>query len=79
MGLAAFFRYTDIGIAVRASAENSERASLLGIPVRRVSTIVWILATVLSAVAIFLRTPLIGLPIDGFVGPRSCCWAWPPR
>jgi branched-chain amino acid transport system permease protein len=69
VGLAAFFRFTDIGIAVRASAENSERASLLGIPVRRVSTIVWILATVLSAIAIFLRTPLIGLPIDGFVGP----------
>ncbi len=69
VGLAAFFRYTDIGIAVRASAENSERASLLGIPVRRVSTIVWILATVLSAIGIFLRTPLIGLPLDGFVGP----------
>ena len=69
VALAAFFRYTDIGIAVRASAENSERASLLGIPVRRVSTIVWILATVLSAIGVFLRTPLVGLPLSGFVGP----------
>jgi branched-chain amino acid transport system permease protein len=69
IALGAFFRYTDIGIAVRASAENSDRASLLGIPVRRVSTIVWILAAVLSAIGVFLRTPLVGLPLSGFVGP----------
>lgn len=69
VALGAFFRYTDIGIAVRASAENADRASLLGIPVRRVSTIVWILAAVLSAIGVFLRTPLVGLPLSGFVGP----------
>jgi branched-chain amino acid transport system permease protein len=69
IALAAFFKYTDIGIAVRASAENGERASLLGIPVNRVSTIVWILATVLSAIGVFLRTPLVGIPLSGFVGP----------
>lgn len=69
VALGAFFRYTDIGIAVRASAENADRASLLGIPVRRVSTIVWILAAVLSAIGVFLRTPLVGLPLTGFVGP----------
>ncbi|MGH2684626.1 MAG: branched-chain amino acid ABC transporter permease, partial [Actinomycetota bacterium] len=63
--LAAFFKYTDIGIAVRASAENGERASLLGIPVKRVSTIVWMLAATLSAIGIFLRTPLVGLPLQG--------------
>ncbi len=63
----AFFRYTDLGIAVRASAENANRASLLGIPVKRVSTIVWIMASVLSAVAVFLRIPLIGLPLGGSI------------
>lgn len=68
VALGAFFRYTDIGIAVRASAENSERASLLGIPTKRVSTIVWMLAAVLSAVGVFLRGPLIGIPLTGFVG-----------
>lgn len=67
--LGAFFKYTDMGIAVRASAENGERASLLGIPVKRVSTVVWVLATVLSAVGVFLRAPLVGLPLTGFVGP----------
>jgi branched-chain amino acid transport system permease protein len=69
LALAAFFRFTDMGIAVRASAENGERASLLGIPVKRVSTVVWVLAAVMSAVGVFLRAPLVGLPVTGFVGP----------
>jgi branched-chain amino acid transport system permease protein len=68
--LGAFFRYTDIGIAVRASAENGERASLLGIPVKRVSTIVWMIAATLSSIGVFLTVPLTGLPLDSFVGPR---------
>jgi branched-chain amino acid transport system permease protein len=32
-------------------------------------TIVWALAGVLSAVGVFLRGPLVGLPLGGFVGP----------
>ena len=67
--LGAFFKYTDMGIAVRASAENGERASLLGIPVNRVSMVVWSLAALLSAVGVFLRVPIVGLPLDGFIGP----------
>ncbi|HVE93967.1 MAG TPA: ABC transporter permease [Acidimicrobiales bacterium] len=69
VALSAFFRFTDIGIAVRASAENRDRAALLGIPVRRVATIVWMLAGLLSAVGIFLRAPLVGLPLGGLIGP----------
>jgi branched-chain amino acid transport system permease protein len=68
--LGAFFKYTDIGIAVRAAAENGERAALLGIPVKRVSTIVWMLAAMMSAIGVFFTVPLTGLPLDGFVGPR---------
>jgi branched-chain amino acid transport system permease protein len=68
-GLAAFFRFTDMGIAVRASAENGERASLLGIPIKRVSTVVWVLAAVLSGVGLFMRAPVVGLPIGGLIGP----------
>ena len=69
VGLGAFFKYTDMGIAVRASAENAERASLLGIPVARVSLVVWVLAALLSAVGIFLRVPIVGMSITGYVGP----------
>ncbi len=69
IGLVAFFRTTNVGIAVRAAAENRDRAALLGIPVDRVSTVVWILAGALSAAGVFLRAPLVGMPLSGFVGP----------
>jgi branched-chain amino acid transport system permease protein len=69
IGLTLFFKYTDIGLGVRASAENADRANLLGIPVKRVSAVVWILAGALSALGVFLRIPLVGLPIGVDVGP----------
>jgi branched-chain amino acid transport system permease protein len=69
VGLGLFFRYTRIGIAVRASADNSDRASLLGIPVRRVSTVVWIIGGVCSGLGVFLGAPVVGLPLGGFIGP----------
>jgi branched-chain amino acid transport system permease protein len=68
-GLTAFFRYTNIGIAVRATAEGAERASLLGVPVKRIETIVWVMATVLATTAIFLRAGVVGLPFGQLVGP----------
>lgn len=58
--LVAFLRYTDYGVAIRASAENSDRANLLGMPVGRLSTIVWGIAGLLSAIAVILRVQLVG-------------------
>lgn len=69
LGLAAFFRFTRIGIAVRASAERADRAALLGIPVKRVGTLVWVLAAGLSALAVVLRAPVVGVPIGAVLGP----------
>ena len=69
VALAAFLRFTRIGIAIRASAENADRALLLGIPVKRISTTVWALAAVLSGVAVFLRGPVVGLPIGVNLAP----------
>ncbi|MHB8961372.1 MAG: branched-chain amino acid ABC transporter permease, partial [Candidatus Limnocylindrales bacterium] len=66
--LGIFLRRTRLGKAVRAAAENPERAALLGIPVRRVHLVVWMLAAVLSALGIFLRAPLVGLPIGTITG-----------
>lgn len=68
-GLAAFFRYTRVGIAVRASAESADRASLLGVPVKRVGTLVWVIAAGLSAVAVLLRAPIFGATIGTVLGP----------
>jgi branched-chain amino acid transport system permease protein len=75
VGLGAFFRYTRLGIAVRASADNDERASLLGIPVKRVSTVVWIIAAVCSGLGVFLRAPVVGLPLGGLIGPVILLYA----
>src|SRR4051812_27790786 len=68
-GLAAFLRYTRAGIAVRAAAENADRASLLGVPVARLSTIVWVLAGLCSGIAVFLQAPVTALPTGGAVSP----------
>ena len=73
--LAAFFRFTRMGIAVRASAENPDRASLLGIPVRRVGTVAWTIAGLFSAVTIFLRSPLVGLPLGGLTSATIIIYA----
>lgn len=67
-GLGAFLRYTRVGIALRASAENADRALLLGIPVKRVATAAWALAGLLSAMAIFVQAPLTGTPSDASLG-----------
>ena len=73
--LTAFFRFTRLGIAVRASADNDERASLLGIPVKRVSTVVWVIAAVCSGLGVFLRAPVVGLPLGGLIGPVILLYA----
>lgn len=57
-GLAAFFRFSSVGIAIRGSAENSDRAEMLGVDVSNLSTLVWVLAAVLSGLAATLAIPL---------------------
>lgn len=74
-GLAAFLRYTRMGIALRASAENADRAALLGIPVRQVGTVSWMLAGGLAALVIFQRAALVGVPTDGSLGPKVLLFA----
>ncbi|HEY2429637.1 MAG TPA: ABC transporter permease, partial [Acidimicrobiales bacterium] len=66
--LAAFLRYTRIGIAIRASSENADRAALLGIPVLLVGTAAWAVAGLLSSMAIYVQSPLIGLPQNVTLG-----------
>lgn len=51
LALMAFFRYTRSGVAVRALAENPERASLLGIGVGGLTIITWAMAGFLSGVS----------------------------
>ncbi|HSO94977.1 MAG TPA: ATP-binding cassette domain-containing protein [Acidimicrobiia bacterium] len=69
LGLALFLRRSDLGIAIRAGSERADRAASLGIPIRRLQTIVWTLATVLAFLAVFLRAGIVGLPIGQVLGP----------
>jgi len=68
-GLIGFLQYTRVGLAIRASAESADRAALLGVPVKRVQMVVWMVATVLATLAIFLRAGVVGLPIGSVLGP----------
>jgi ABC-type branched-subunit amino acid transport system ATPase component/ABC-type branched-subunit amino acid transport system permease subunit len=65
--LSWFLLRTDSGRAVRAMADNPDRAQLLGIPIHRLSRLVWILVGVLAAAVMILNAPTNGLPTDPFV------------
>lgn len=64
----AFLRWSAYGVALRAAAENAQRARLLGVPVRRVSTLAWVVAGLLSALASILLAPVIGFSATEAVG-----------
>lgn len=69
LGLAWFLRRTALGTAIRATSENAERAMLLGLPVRRLSTAVWAIAAALSALTIMLTAPIQPVPPTVLAGP----------
>lgn len=60
VGLAVFLRFTDYGVAIRAAAENGDRANLLGVPVHYLHLVVWSIAAFLSAASALLRVPVVG-------------------
>jgi branched-chain amino acid transport system permease protein len=70
IALATFFRYSAIGVALRASAENADRASLLGIPVRRLQSVVWGMAAVLAFIAMTLRIGVVGQGLGRVLDPQ---------
>lgn len=51
LGLWAFFRRTRLGVAMSASSQNQLAALYVGIPVRRVQSLVWALAGATAAIA----------------------------
>jgi len=69
VALGWFLRSTAAGTGIRAASENAERAMTLGIPVRRLSTIVWAIAAVLSSLTVLLTAPIQPLPPTVLAGP----------
>jgi branched-chain amino acid transport system permease protein len=68
VGLVWFMQRTGYGLAARAAAEDSDRARLLGVKVKRVSMIVWIVAGFLSAITAILRAPVTGFQFGSLSG-----------
>ncbi len=68
LGLGWFLRSTRTGTAIRGVAERSDRAAMLGVPVGRIQTTVWIITTVLAFATVFLRSGVISIPIGGALG-----------
>jgi len=61
LALAALFRWTRLGRAMRAVAQNQRAARLMGISVERVYSASWVLAAVVGAIAGVLIAPVIFL------------------
>jgi ABC-type branched-subunit amino acid transport system ATPase component/ABC-type branched-subunit amino acid transport system permease subunit len=70
LALGWFLMRTDAGVAVRSVSDNAERAMLLGIPVRRLSVLVWTIAGVLAALTIVVSAPSQGLALSEGAGPE---------
>jgi branched-chain amino acid transport system permease protein len=59
--VAVFLRYTKLGTAMRALADDREITSTLGVPVRRVEAIAWLGSGLLAGMAGVLLADLAGL------------------
>jgi len=69
LALGWFLTRTEAGMAVRGMAENMDRARLLGIPVNRLSLLLWAIAGGLAATTVVLAAPTQGIPFDAGAGP----------
>jgi ABC-type branched-subunit amino acid transport system permease subunit len=67
--LAAFFRFSPYGQAIRAASENPDAARLAGISVRRMSTIIWVIAALVAAITAILLAPTRSVFEIGTLGP----------
>src|SRR5690606_6531997 len=67
--LALFLQRSTVGVAIVGAAERADRAFTLGIPVKRLHTVVWVVASVLAFLAMYLRAGAVGLPIGEVLGP----------
>ena len=66
--LAAFFRFTPVGLALRGAAANSESAALCGIRVGSMLALGWGLAAAIGAVAGMLIAPVVYLDPNMMAG-----------
>jgi branched-chain amino acid transport system permease protein len=67
-GLFAFFRFTSVGLAMRAAAQNPDSARLVGIRVSWMLALGWGLAAAIGAVAGMMVAPIVFLDPNMMAG-----------
>ena len=67
-----FFRYSRVGIAMQAASQNQLAAYYMGIPVKRIYSLVWALSAGIAATAGILVAPVALIdPLMGFIGIKA--------
>jgi branched-chain amino acid transport system permease protein len=61
VGTGAFLQYTKLGTAMRGLANDREITATLGVPVRKVEALAWLVSGILSGVSGLLLSDLVGL------------------
>ena len=70
--LYAMFRYTRVGIAMQATSQNQLAAYYMGIPVKRLNSLVWAMAALVATVAGLLLAPITFVHANmGFIGLKA--------
>ena len=71
VGFILFFRYTSVGLAMRATSEDQQLAQSVGLRVRVILAITWAVAAVLASIAGVLQGGAVGLSLNiSFVALR---------
>jgi branched-chain amino acid transport system permease protein len=67
-----FFNYTRLGNAMQAASQNQLAAYYVGIPVKRINSLIWALSAVVATIAGVLFAPISLVdPSNGFYGVKA--------
>jgi len=67
-----FFRFSSLGIAMQAASQNQLAAYYMGIPVKRIFSLIWAISALVAAVAGTLMAPIsLVSPQMGFLGIKA--------
>jgi branched-chain amino acid transport system permease protein len=70
--LYAFFTYTKVGVAMQAASQNQLAAYYMGIPVKRMFSLIWAISAAVAAIAGVLLAPVSLIDINlGFIGLKA--------
>jgi len=72
LALFLFFRFSNLGVAMQAASQNQLAAYYMGIPVKRVFSLIWAVSAAVAAAAGALMAPIsLVSPQMGFIGIKA--------